>query len=67
MLGLIIGVVIPGGAQWCARRWWTGLVFLACALVIAGYAAPRFGWPVAVFVPVVALAEQALWWRERRR
>ena len=41
-------------------------MFLACALVVLGYAMPQFGWPSAVFVPVVAVAEQMLWWREHR-
>lgn len=66
VFGLVTGLMIPGGAQWWARRWWTGLVFLASALVVLGYAMPQDGWTSAALVPIFAVAEQLLWWREHR-
>lgn len=66
LFGLLIGALIPGGAQWYANRFWAGLVFLGSALTLGVYAYPRFGWPILVFVPIVALLEQGLWWRDHR-
>lgn len=66
LFGLLIGALIPGGAQWYANRFWSGLVFLGCALTLGVYAYPRFGWPVLLFVPITALTEQALWWRDHQ-
>ncbi|MBP2471167.1 hypothetical protein JOF53_000039 [Crossiella equi] len=62
---VLIGLIIPGGAQWHACRFWAGLTFLVCAGVVAYFAYPRFGWPPLVFVPLLALLEQGLWQRGR--
>ncbi|GAA2842739.1 hypothetical protein GCM10010452_83820 [Crossiella cryophila] len=65
MFGVLIGLIIPGGAQWHAHRFWAGLVFLGCAVTIALFAFPRFGWPSLLIVPLLALAEQWAWSRGR--
>ncbi|MCK2240682.1 MULTISPECIES: hypothetical protein [unclassified Crossiella] len=61
MFGILIGLIIPGGAQWHAHRFWAGLTYLGCAVTIGLFAYPRFGWPPLLLVPVLALIEQWAW------
>ncbi|MBP2477660.1 putative membrane-bound mannosyltransferase [Crossiella equi] len=63
--GLLLGLLVPGGAQWHAQRFLAGAVFLACAIVIALFAYPRFGWISLPIAPTLALLEQLLCWRAR--
>lgn len=64
LCGVLIGLLIPGGAQWYAQRLCAGAVFLACAVILGVYASPRFGWPVLLLTPGLALLEQILYWRD---
>ncbi|WHT22624.1 hypothetical protein N8J89_16630 [Crossiella sp. CA-258035] len=67
LFGLLLGVLVPGGAQWHAQRFLAGTLFLGCALCAGLFAYPRFGWPALVIAPALALAEQLLWWHAGKR
>ncbi|MCK2240931.1 MULTISPECIES: hypothetical protein [unclassified Crossiella] len=66
LFGLLLGLLIPGGAQWHAQRFLAGAHFLACALCLGVFAYPRFGWITLMIIPVLALIEQVLWWHTAR-
>ncbi|MCO1580492.1 hypothetical protein M8C13_32535 [Crossiella sp. SN42] len=66
LFGLLLGLLVPGGAQWHTQRFLAGAHFLACALCLGIFAYPRFGWISLTIVPALALLEQLLWWHNRR-
>lgn len=66
LFGLLLGLLVPGGAQWYAQRFLAGAHFLICAVCLGIFAYPRFGWIALVIVPALALLEQVLWWRGER-